>query len=140
MAYLKKGDLIVLKGNVGQTTAIVADMEFRRFKRSYKDKKTGEMRFRMKSVPYAVCTVMTGGFGKITIGSKMVIAGYKLRNHALKGEKCLVLENQYIPEYESSGEKWVVDMIAKNKEKKNAKKKKVKQGKETQKSEDQIKS
>jgi hypothetical protein len=140
MAYLKKQDLVVLKGKVGQTTAIVTDIEFRRFKRTYRDKKTGEMKWRLKSVPYALCTVMTGGFGKIAIGSKMVIAGYKLRNHALKGEKCLVLENQYIPEYESSGEKWVVDMIAKNKEKKNAKKKKSSKRKETQKSENKDKS
>ena len=123
MAYLKKQDLVVLKGKVGQTTAIVTDIEFRRFKRTYKDKKTGEMKSRLKSVPYAICTVMTGGFGRITTGSKMVIAGYKLRNHALKGEKCLVLENQYIPEYEKDGERWVVDMIEENR-KKNAKKKK----------------
>ena len=123
MAYLKKQDLVVLKGNVGQTTAIVTDIEFRRFRRSYKDKKTGEMKSRLKAVPYAICTVMTGGFGKITTGSKMVIAGYKLRNHALKGEKCLVLESQYIPEYEQDGEKWIVEMIEGNR-KKNAKKKK----------------
>ena len=123
MAYLKKQDLVVLKGKVGQTTAIVTDIEFRRFKRTYKDKKTGEMKSRLKSVPYAICTVMTGGFGRITTGSKMVIAGYKLRNHALKGEKCLVLESQYIPEYEDHGERWVVDMIEENR-KKNAKKKK----------------
>ena len=123
MAYLKKQDLVVLKGKVGQTTAIVTDIEFRRFKRTYKDKKTGEMKSRLKAVPYAICTVMTGGFGRITTGSKMVIAGYKLRNHALKGEKCLVLESQYIPEYEDHGERWVVDMIEENR-KKNAKKKK----------------
>ena len=123
MAYLKKQDLVVLKGKVGQTTAIVTDIEFRRFKRSYKDKKTGEVKSRLKSVPYAICTVMTGGFGKITTGSKMVIAGYKLRNHALNGEKCLVLENQYIPEYEDHGEQWVVDMIEGNR-KKHAKTKK----------------
>ena len=39
MAYLKKQDLVVLKGKVGQTTAIVTDIEFRRFKRTYKDKR-----------------------------------------------------------------------------------------------------
>jgi len=122
MAYLKKQDLVVLKGKVGQTTAIVTDIEFRRFKRTYKDKETGKMKTRLKAVPYAICTVMTGGFGRITTGSKMVIAGYKLRNHALKGEKCLVLESQYIPEYEDHGERWVVDMIEENR-KKNAKKK-----------------
>jgi hypothetical protein len=123
MAYLKKEDLVVLKGKVGQTTAIVTDIEFRRFKRSYKDKKTGEIKYRLKSVPYAICTVMNGGFGNITVGSKMVIAGYKLRNHALQGKKCLVLENQYIPEYEEHGHSWVVEMIEENR-KKNAKKKK----------------
>ena len=85
------------------------------------------MKSRLKAVSYAICTVMTGGFGRITTGSKMVIAGYKLRNHALKGEKCLVLESQYIPEYEDHGEQWVVDMIEeKAKKKKVVKEKKVK--------------
>lgn len=122
MAYLKKEDLVVLKGKVGQTTAIVTDIEFRRFKKMYKDKETGEIKSKLKSVPYAICTVTNGGFGKITTGSKMVIAGYKLRNHIMRTQKCLILESQYIPEYEEHGEDWVVEMIEENR-KKNGKKK-----------------
>ena len=122
MAYLKKEDLVVLKGKVGQTTAIVTDIEFRRFKKMYKDKETGEIKSKLKSVPYAICTVTNGDFGKITTGSKMVIAGYKLRNHIMRTQKCLILESQYIPEYEEHGEDWVVEMIEENR-KKNGKKK-----------------
>ena len=127
MAYLKKEDLVVLMGKGTKTTAIVLDIEFRKFKKMYKDKSTGETKFKIKSVPYAICSVMTGGFGRIGVGTKMVIAGYKLRNHALQGQKCLVLENQYIPEYETDGDKWIVDMLEKNTEKRNAKSKKGKE-------------
>lgn len=128
MAYLKKEDLVVLMGKGTKTTAIVLDIEFRKFKKMFKDKNTGETKFKIKSVPYAICSVMTGGFGRIQVGTKMVIAGYKLRNHALQGQKCLVLENQYIPEYETDGDKWIVDMLEKNTEKRNnAKSKKRKE-------------
>jgi len=51
----------------------------------------------------------------------MVIAGYKLRNHVMNSEKCLILESQYISEFEEKGESWVRTMINENK-KKNEKK------------------
>ena len=121
MAYLKKQDLVVLGKGTERTTAIVTDIEFRRFKKFYKDKKTGEKRFKLKAVPYAICTVMVSHHHKYNTGDNLLIAGYKLRNHVFKGDKCLMLENQYIAEFEKDGEKWVIEMIKKNKEKKNAK-------------------
>ena len=119
MAYLKKEDLVILNGTGEKTIAIVTDIEFRRFKTSYKDKKTGESKYKLKSVPYAVCTISSSP--KFSTGSKMVIAGYKLRNHVMNSEKCLILENQYIAEFEEKGESWVRTMINENK-KKNEKK------------------
>ena len=118
MAYLKKEDLVILNGTGGKTIAIVTDIEFRRFKKKYKGK-TGETGFKLKSVPYAVCTISSSP--KFSTGSKMVIAGYKLRNHVMNSEKCLILENQYIAEFEEKGESWVIKLLDENK-KKNEKK------------------
>ena len=119
MAYLKKEDLVIINGTGNKTIAVVTDIEFRRFKKSYKDKKTGETKYKLKSVPYAVCTISSSP--KFSTGSKMVIAGYKLRNHVMNSEKCLILENQYVAEFEEKGESWVRAMINENK-KKNEKK------------------
>ena len=120
MAYLKKEDLVIINGTGDKRTiAVVTDIEFRRFKKNYKDKKTGETRYKLKSVPYAVCTISSSP--KFSTGSKMVIAGYKLRNHVMNSEKCLILENQYIAKFEEKGESWVKKLLDENK-KKNEKK------------------
>jgi len=119
MAYLKKEDLVIINGTGNKTIAVVTDIEFRRFKKSYKDRKTGKTKYKLKSVPYAICTISSSP--KFSTGSKMVIAGYKLRNHVMNSEKCLILESQYISEFEEKGESWVRTMINENK-KKNEKK------------------
>jgi len=119
MAYLKKEDLVILNGEASKTIAVVTDIEFRRFKKGYKDKKTGETKYKLKSVPYAICTISSSP--KYSKGSKMVIAGYKLRNHVMDSQKCLILENQYIVEFEEKGDTWVREMLEENK-KKNEKK------------------
>ena len=123
MAYVKKEDLVIFNLSEGSIQALVTDIQFRRFRKSYKDKKTGETKFKLKSVPYAICTITGSSLPRFNTGNKFIIAGYKLRNHAMQGKKCLVLENQYIPEYEEHGHSWVVEMIEENR-KKNAKKKK----------------
>lgn len=118
MAYLKKNDLVIFNSSAGRTTALVSDLEWRRFRKSYKDRKTGEQKYKLKSVPYAICTITTTTQSdRYSVGSKMIIAGYKLRNHIMKGEKCLVLENQYLAEFEEDGHKWVVKMLEENKKK-----------------------
>ena len=35
-----------------------------------------------------------------------------MKNHVMQGEKCLVLNNQYIADFESNGRKWVMKMLA----------------------------
>lgn len=119
MAYIKKEDLVVFNLTQGRLQALVTDIQFRRFRKSYKCKKTGEKKLKLKSVPYAICTITGSSLPKFGTGSKFIIAGYKLRNHAMKGEKCLVLHNQYIAEFEKDGEGWVKDMIAESNKKKN---------------------
>jgi len=71
-------------------------------------------------VPYAICTITGSSLPKHNIGNQFIIAGYKLRNHAMQGQKCLVLNNQYIAEFEKDGARWVTDMLAESKKKKGA--------------------
>ena len=42
MAYLRKDDLVIIRNADTNIQARVVDMQFRRFRRSWKDKKTGK--------------------------------------------------------------------------------------------------
>jgi len=112
MAYVKKEDLVIFNINSGRLTAIVSGIQFRKFKKSWKDKATGEIRYRWKSVPYAICKITSSTSGAYNVGERFIIAGYKMKNHVMQGEKCLVLNNQYIADFESNGRKWVMKMLA----------------------------
>ena len=46
MAYLKKNDLVIIPRAEGNLQARVVDMQFRRFKRTWMDKATGEYKSR----------------------------------------------------------------------------------------------
>ena len=115
MAYVKKEDLVIFNLDRGNLQALVTDIQWRKFKRSFKDKNTGEARYKLKSVPYAICTITGSSLSHFNVGKKFIIAGYKLRNHAMQGKKCLVLNSQYVADFEENGEKWVMDMIAESK-------------------------
>ena len=121
MAYVKKEDLVVFNLESGRITALVTDIQFRRFRRSWKDKKTGEQKSRLKSVPYAVCSITSSTVDDYKATERFIIAGYKLRNHALSGKKCLVLNNQYIADFEKNGRSWVAQMLAESDERKKRK-------------------
>jgi hypothetical protein len=108
MAYLRKDDIVVIPTGTGMIQARVVDMQFRRFRRSWKDKKTGEMKSRWKSVPYAICEVFIGA----PAGTEFLIPGYKLRNETKDGEKMLVLRNQYAAEFNGA---WVNKMLEESK-------------------------
>ena len=111
MAYLKKDDLVIIPSEGGANIqARVVDMQFRRFRRSWKDKATGETKSRWKSVPYAVCECFLGA----PIGTEFVIPGYKLKNETKDGEKLLVLRDKYAAEFNGA---WVNKMLADSKEK-----------------------
>jgi hypothetical protein len=92
--------------------ARVTDMQFRRFRKQYKDKKTGKKKTGWKSVPYAVCEVFLGA----PAGTEFLIPGYKLRNEIKDGDKLLVLRNQYAAEFDGA---WVQKMLATSREKRN---------------------
>ena len=110
MAYLRKDDLVIIRNGDKTVQARVIDMRFRRFRSSWKDKKTGETKSRWKSVPYAICSVFIGA----PVGTEFLIPGYKLRNEVKDGEKLLVLRDKYIAEYNGA---WVQKMLAESKEK-----------------------
>jgi len=110
MAYLHKNDIVMIRTGGTMIQARVVDMQFRRFRRSWKDKKTGENRFKWKLVPYAICQVFIGA----PTGTEFLIPGYKLRNETKDGETLLVLRDQYAAEFNGA---WVENMLAESKAK-----------------------
>ena len=113
MAYLHPNDLVIIKTQLSTLQARVIDVRFRRFRRSWKDKKTGESRSRWKSVPYAVCSVFLGA----PVGTEFIIPGYKLRNEVKDGEKLLVLRDQYAAEFSGP---WVQALLTESRAKREA--------------------
>ena len=113
MAYLKKNDLVIIRTTDATIQARVVDMQFRRFRRSWKDKATGETKWKWKSVPYAICECFLGA----PVGTEFLIPGYKLQNEVKDGEKLLVLRDKYAAEFDGA---WVNKMLAASKEKRSA--------------------
>jgi hypothetical protein len=113
MAYLTKNDIVVIPTGAGMIQARVVDMQFRKFRKTWKDKKTGEWKSRYKAVPYAICSVFAGS----TIGTEFLIPGYKLRNETKDGEKLLILRDKYAAEFDG---RWVKKILSESKEKRSA--------------------
>ena len=109
MAYLTKDDLVIIRTTDATIQARVVDMQFRRFRRSWKDKKSGETKWKWKSVPYAICSVFIGA----PVGTEFLIPGYKLKNETKDGEKLLVLHDKYAAEFSGA---WVQQMLAASQE------------------------
>ena len=111
MAYLKKDDIVLMKGT-GTIQALVTDVRFRRYKGQYTDKKTGEKKLKWKAMPYAICKVFSSTDNEVRVTSEFLIAGYKLRNTTKQGKKVLVLHNKYIAEFEGQyGSEWASRII-----------------------------
>ena len=108
MAYLHKQDIVIIRQGGQTIQARVVDMRFRRFRRTWKDRKTGDNKTGWKSVPYAVCEVFVGA----PVGTEFIIAGYKLKNETKDGEKLLVLRDKYVAEF---GGSWVNTLLAESK-------------------------
>ena len=105
MAYLTKDDLVIIRTSDTTIQARVVDMQFRRFRRSWKDKKTGETKSRWKSVPYAICECFIGA----PVGTEFLIPGYKLKNETKDGEKLLVLRDKYAAEFNEDWAKKIIE-------------------------------
>tara|TARA_R110000824_G_scaffold70902_6_gene181808 strand:+ start:5938 stop:6294 length:357 start_codon:yes stop_codon:yes gene_type:complete len=114
MAYLKKDDIVFIQErDSSPIQARVIDVRFRRFRKSWKDKKTGDTKSRWKAVPYAVCEVFSG----MPAGTEFLIPGYKLRNIEKAGEKLLVLRDQYVTEFTGP---WVRTVLEESRQKRAA--------------------
>ena len=110
MAYLKKDQTVFFaEGNI---TSIVEKVAFRKYRGKVKDKETGEWKMKWKSMPYAICRVMMSEDAKVPMETKFLIAGYRLRKKYFQGSMILVMDNEYIADYEKQyGNQWVARMI-----------------------------
>ncbi len=110
MAYLKpKKTVYFAQGNI---TSIIEKVAFRKYRGKVKDKETGEYKMKWKSMPYAICKVLMSEDSKVPIETKFLIAGYRLQKKFLQGNMVLVMDNEYIADYEKEyGNEWVSKMI-----------------------------
>ena len=116
MAYLKKDQTVFFaQGNV---TSIVEKVAFRKYLTKPRlDKKTGEYKRKWKSMPYAICRVLISEDELVPMGEQFLIAGYRLREKYLQGKMILVMDNEYIADYENEyGNRWVSKMIQQERE------------------------
>ena len=116
MAYLKPQQTVFFaQGNI---TSIIEKVAFRKYLTKPKlDKETGERKRKWKSMPYAICKVMMSDDHLVPVGEQFLIAGYRLRKKYLQGKMILVMENEYIADYENEyGNRWVSKMIQQERE------------------------
>jgi len=112
MAYLKPDQTIFIANNGKPIYANVDKVAFRRYLGKVKDKKTGKMKKRMKSMPYALCKVQLSSDQSIPEGAEFSIAGYMLHHIVMKGERILTFESTYVTEFaDKHGNEWVRKMI-----------------------------
>ena len=110
MAYLKpKQTVFFAQGNI---TSIVEKVAFRKYRGKVKDKETGEWKMKWKSMPYAICKVLMSEDSSVPANTNFLIAGYRLRKKFLQGNMVLVMDNEYVADYEKEyGNQWVARMI-----------------------------
>ena len=110
MAYLKpKQTVFFAQGNI---TSIVEKVAFRKYRGKVKDKETGEWKVKWKSMPYAICKVLMSEDSNVPPDTSFLIAGYRLRKKFLQGNMVLVMDNEYVADYEKEyGNQWVARMI-----------------------------
>ena len=110
MAYLKpKQTVFFAQGNI---TSIVEKVAFRKYRGKVKDKETGEWKMKWKSMPYAICKVLMSEDSSVPADTNFLIAGYRLRKKFLQGNMVLVMDNEYVADYEKEyGNQWVARMI-----------------------------
>lgn len=111
MAYLKPDQTVFFaQGNITSTIEKVA---FRKYLSKPKlDKKTGERKRKWRSMPYAICKVLMSEDPRVPADSNFLIAGYRLKKKFLQGNMVLVMDNEYIADYEKEyGNEWVSKMI-----------------------------
>lgn len=132
MAYLKPQQTVFFaQGNI---TSIIEKVAFRKYLTKPKlDKETGEKKRKWKSMPYAICKVLMSDDNKVPTETKFLIAGYRLQKKFLQGNMVLVMDNEYIADYEREyGNEWVSKMIEQENEREAQRQERIKKWKESE--------
>ena len=112
MPYIKKDQTIFIANNGKPIYANVNKVAFRKYWGKVKDKKTGEIKSKRKSMPFAVCEVLLSCDPTIPVGAEFLIAGYQLCNVVMKGERILTFDKKYVAEFaDAHGNDWVKKLI-----------------------------
>tara|TARA_Y100001973_G_C5069488_1_gene266804 strand:- start:310 stop:720 length:411 start_codon:yes stop_codon:yes gene_type:complete len=125
MAYLKPNQTVFFAQ--GSITSIVEKVAFRKYLTKPRlDKKTGEYKRKWKSMPYAICKVLMSDDHLVPVGEQFLIAGYRLQKKYLQGKMILVMNNEYVADYENEyGNRWVSKMILQENENERKRKEKA---------------
>ena len=113
MAYIKPKKNVFFANGGKAITAVIDKIAFRKYwAKPYKDKKTGKMVKKQKSMPFACCKVILSLDPSVQVGETFLIAGYQLENVVIKNEKMLTFKNDYVAEYAKDyGNEWVRRII-----------------------------
>ena len=113
MAYIKPKMNVFFANGGKAITAVIDKIAFRKYwAKPYKDKKTGKMVKKQKSMPFACCRVIISLDPSVKVGEEFLIAGYQLQNVVIKNEKMLTFHNDYVAEYAKKlGNEWVRGII-----------------------------
>ena len=113
MAYIKPNMNIFFANNGKPVTSTIEKVSFRKYwAKPYKDKKTGKMVKKQKSMPFACCKVIHSSDPTVLVGEEFLIAGYQLCNVTIKNERMLTFKSDYVAEYaKEHGNEWVRRLI-----------------------------
>ena len=130
MAYLKPQQTVFFAH--GNITSIIEKVAFRKYRGKVKDKETGQYKMKWKSMPYAICKVLMSEDSTVPIDTKFLIAGYRLKKKFLQGSMVLVMDNEYIADYEREyGNEWVSRMIEQEDQREADRQERIKKWKES---------
>ena len=130
MAYLKPQQTVFFAH--GNITSIIEKVAFRKYLTKPKlDEKTGERKRKWKSMPYAICKVLLSDDSRVPVDTNFLIAGYRLKKKFLQGSMVLVMDNEYVADYEKEyGNECVSKMIKQENEREAERQAKAKEYKE----------
>ena len=130
MAYLKQQQTVFFAH--GNITSIIEKVAFRKYRGKVKDKETGQYKMKWKSMPYAICKVLMSEDSTVPIDTKFLIAGYRLKKKFLQGSMVLVMDNEYVADYEKEyGNEWVSRMIVQEDQREAERQERIKKWKES---------
>ena len=130
MAYLKPQQTVFFAH--GNITSIIEKVAFRKYRGKVKDKETGQYKMKWKSMPYAICKVLMSEDQRVPVETNFLIAGYRLKKKFFQGSMVLVMDNEYVADYEKEyGNQWVSRMIEQEDQREVERQERIKKWKES---------